>query len=268
MPSPTSFAELNGVLADLVDGLRSILGDDLVGVYLQGSAAIGDFDEHSDADFVVVVEDELAPEKVAALRVMHHRVFDCGEEWAKHLEGSYFPRATLRDPAAAGTELWYLDNGHRDLERSSHCNTLVVRWTLRELGVTLAGPPPDTLVDPFPTAALQTEIAAVIEHWGNEILSNPGPYRNRFYQTFIMLNFARMLHDLQAGSINSKRTAAEWAKRTLDPSWHDLFDRAWAGRPDPARSVRTPADPDDFARTLEFVRYVMDEAEDTPAAGF
>ena len=72
--------------------------------------------------------------------------------------------------------------------------------------------------------------------------------------------------DRACGMINSKRTAAAWAGQNLDPQWHDLFDRAWAGRPDPARSVRTPADPGDFARTLEFVRYVTAEAERYAAA--
>jgi hypothetical protein len=44
---------------------------------------------------------------------------------------------------------------------------------------------------------------------------------------------------------------------TLDPSWAGLIDRAWDGRPNPALSVRQPADPADFRSTLEFVRYAI-----------
>jgi hypothetical protein len=66
-----------------------------------------------------------------------------------------------------------------------------------------------------------------------------------------------MLRDLIEGDLSSKRTGAEWAKRNLDPSWVGLIDRAWDGRPDPARSVREPADPDDFMGMLAFVRYVI-----------
>jgi hypothetical protein len=62
------------------------------------------------------------------------------------------------------------------------------------------------------------------------------------------------------GDLSSKRTGADWAKRNLDPSWAGLIDRAWDGRPDPARSVREPADPDDFREMLAFVEYVIERS--------
>ena len=258
---PTGFAELDEVLSDLVSNVQEVLGDDFVGVCMQGSIAVGDFDEHSDADFVVVTAKELTEQQVADLRTMHARIFDCGREWAKHLEGSYFPKAVLRDLSSAGGKLWYLDNGHRQLERSRHCNTIVVRWIVRECGVALAGPDPKTLIDPIPAKTLQQEIGEEIRSWGREILENPDRYRNRFYQGFTVLNLSRMLHDYRTGSISSKRTGAEWAKHNFDPTWSDLIDRSWNGRPDPARSVREPADTEDFRRTLEYVRFILEETD-------
>jgi hypothetical protein len=59
----TAFPELDAVLAQLVAGLRATLGDNLVGVYLQGSFAVGDADEHSDVDFLVVIERELTEDE-------------------------------------------------------------------------------------------------------------------------------------------------------------------------------------------------------------
>ena len=260
MATPTPYSELNEVLESLVDGLNRVLGEELIGVYLQGSFAVGGFDEHSDVDFAVVVEGSLVDNRVEALDAMHGEIFDSGTGWAKHLEGSYFPAEILREASRAGGDLWYLDNGQRSLTRSSHCNTVVVRWILREHGVTLDGPDPETLVDPMPVELLRAEIARDIQSWGRDILTNPDRYRNRFYQSFIVLNLARMLHDLRAGSIGSKRTGAEWAKRVLDPRWCNLIDRAWDGRPDPARSVREPPDPADFDLTLQFTEYIMMES--------
>jgi hypothetical protein len=69
-----------------------------------------------------------------------------------------------------------------------------------------------------------------------------------------------MLHDLHTGFPGSKRAGADWAKASLDPAWADLIDRAWTGRPNPALSVRQPADPSEFERTLEFVRYAITSA--------
>jgi hypothetical protein len=258
--SATPYPELNQVLDELVSRIQQNVGDRFVGAYLQGSFAVGDFDPHSDVDFIVVLEGELTPQQVDALQTMHDQVYRLDSEWAKHLEGSYFPKAILRDPSKRGLSLWYLDHGARALVRSDHCNTIVVRWVVRERGVTLAGPPSSTLVEPISKEMLREEIFETLTNWGQEILDDPTPYNNRFYQAFIVLSYCRMLHDLQRGYPGSKRAGAEWAKNTLDPSWSALIDGAWDGRPDPARKARQPADPEAFEETLRFVEYVMNES--------
>jgi predicted nucleotidyltransferase len=259
---PTPYPELNSVLNELVRSIQEILQDNLIGAYLQGSFAIGDFDQHSDVDFIVVTHEDLNDEQVAALQRMHERIYHLPVSWAQHLEGSYFPKDVLRDTAECGGNVWYLDHGATSIKRHNHCNTLVVRWTLREKGVTLQGPPPVTLVDPILVEMLRKEILEVIHEWGQEILTNPEHYNNRFYQAFILHSYCRMLHSLQVGYPDSKRAGTQWAKANLDPVWVDLIDRSWAGRPNPAVSVRQPADPDDYARTLEFVRHVMEKSKE------
>ncbi|MEP6775042.1 MAG: aminoglycoside adenylyltransferase domain-containing protein [Chloroflexota bacterium] len=263
---PTPYSDLNVALMKLVESIREVASDNFVGAYLQGSFAVGDFDVHSDCDFIVVTDHELSPAEVESLQQVHEHVYSLDSPWAKHLEGSYFPARVLKSGSASGTDLWYLNHGSRSLERSAHCNTLVVRSVVRERGVTLQGPPPQTLVDPVPVDALRKEILSTMRDWGSEILKSPEHFNNRFYQTFIVLSYCRMLHDLITGYIGSKRAGAEWAKRNLDPSWASLIDRSWDGRPDPATSSRQPADPKDFQSTLVFVQYVIDKANALPAA--
>lgn len=260
-PFPTSYPDLNNVLQDLVESAQEILRDNFLGTYLQGSFAVGDYDLHSDVDFIIVIEEEPTSDQIHDLQVMHERIYCLDSRWAQHLEGSYFPKEILRHYSHRGKKLWYLDNGSRSLIESNHCNTIVVRWVVRENGVALAGPPPETLVDPIPIEMLREEILEVITDWGGEIIDNPERYNNRFYQTFIVLSYCRMLHDLSTGTVGSKLTGAEWAKVNLDPSWSGLIDRAWDGRPNPALSVRQPADAEDFENTLEFVRYVINESK-------
>ena len=268
---PTPYPELNDVLRELVTSIEHTLGRTFVGAYLQGSFAVGDFDENSDVDFIIATQAELSDAQVAALQVIHGRVYDLDSEWAKHLEGSYFPLDVLRQADQRGTPLWYLDHGSRSLVRSDHCNTLVVRQVVREMGVTLAGPSPAPLVDPIPVDVLRREIRATMRDWGRDVLARPEPYANRFYQGYLVLNYARMLHDLVVGRPGSKRAGAEWAKETFGAEWADLIDRAWRCRPNPAVSVREPADAADFERTLAFVRLVIAETEEgrtgTPARG-
>ena len=238
--------------------MRAVLSNNFVAACLQGSFAVGDFDRHSDVDFIVATEMELTGHQVDALQRMHERIYNLNCPWAQHLEGSYFPRHVLQDYTQRGKQVWYLDHGSRSLVRSEHCNTVVVRWVVREQGVLLAGLNPATLVDPIPVAALRQEIMETITGWGHQILTDPEHVDNRFYQTYIVLNYCRMLHDLYTGQPGSKRAGAEWAKATLDPSWAGLIDRAWDGRPDPAFSVRQRADLADFKSTLEFVQYIID----------
>ena len=68
---PTPYPELNSVLGVLVDSAHDILGTNFVGAYLQGSFAVGDFDLHSDVDFIIVIAEELSDNQVDALQVMH-----------------------------------------------------------------------------------------------------------------------------------------------------------------------------------------------------
>lgn len=263
---PTPYTELNHVLHRLVEGIQEILGKNFIGAYLQGSFAVGDFDVHSDVDFIVVTETEPSDDQIPALQVMHERIYNLDSSWAQHLEGSYFPREILRHHSHRSEKLWYLDNGSRSLIKSDHCNTIVVRWAVREMGITLAGPSPDTLIEPMSVEMLRAEIMEAISVWGQEIIDNPDRFNNRFYQTYIVLNFSRMLHNLHTGSPSSKRAGAEWAKIKLDSSWHRLIDRTWSGRPKPEISVRQPADPKDFERTLEFVRYIIKQSKQYEAS--
>ena len=136
-PFPTPYPELNRVLRDLVDSVQAVLSNNFVGAYLQGSFAVGDFDLYSDVDFIMVIEEELSHEEVHGLQAGHERIYGRDIPWAQHLEGSYFPKQVLRDHACLGRQLWYLDNGSRSLIPSDHCNTVLVRWVVREHGMSL-----------------------------------------------------------------------------------------------------------------------------------
>lgn len=254
---PTPFPELNAVLSELVTSVQTILGENFLAAYLQGSFAVGDFDQHSDVDFVIALERELSEDQVQALQQMHARIFRLDTKWAQCLEGSYFPKDILRSLSQRAVQLWYLDNGHQSLILDTHCNTAVVRAVLLRDGIVLAGPDPVELIDPIPVNVLRQEILETMHTWGEQVLSDPDQFNNRFYQGFIVLHYCRALHDLHTGHISSKQAGAEWAKANLDSSWVGLIDRAWDTRPNPSVSVRQPADPQDFQSTLEFIQYTL-----------
>ena len=66
--------EINTVLQRLLSDVRAILGTRFLGMYISGSLAMGDFDESSDIDALVVTTDALPKEVVCALAEMHERL--------------------------------------------------------------------------------------------------------------------------------------------------------------------------------------------------
>src|SRR5947209_1727122 len=161
----TPFDDLNPLLVELVVGAKEVLGDSFCGAYLQGSFAVGDADAHSDVDFIVVTKDDVTPEQQAELQALHQTLYALPTSWAQHLEGSYIPRKVLRRPDPDRRPLLYLDNGATEFALDNHDNTAVVRWSLREHGVVLAGPDPRQLVDPIAADTLRAEVRWALGHW-------------------------------------------------------------------------------------------------------
>jgi hypothetical protein len=192
---------------------------------------------------------------------MHKRIYELDVEWAQHLEGSYVPRAQLRRVDPSRTPYLYLDNGASELIRDNHCNTAVVRWSLRERGVVLAGPDPKSLVEPVSAAQLRREAMEAIREyveWAPEPTKTGG--MSRWKQAYRVLSYCRILHMLETGRVTSKREAGEWALTTLDSEWTELIQRALNERPDPWKRVHQPADADLSERTLAFGDYALKEA--------
>ncbi len=285
-PRPTPYPDLNAFLAEWLAGVREALGDDLVGAYLHGSFAIGDFDRHSDVDFLAVIERDLEAIEVEALRALHARLHASPNPWATRLEGSYAPRALIRrrtaeprdppgeprgpdweDPEQAGGlgpsvyPFWFNGNGNDHVRRSEHDNRIIPRWILRERGVVLAGPSPRGLIDPVPADDVRGEVRELLDIFvkaADELL------RARIFQAFTAVATARALHSLDTGRVQSKKAAVAFAKHRLEPRFAGLVERGFAERDErPATDaemqayVEIRADPAEAALTLEFLRYAQ-----------
>jgi len=258
MTLPTSDSELNTVLHEFVKSAQAILGNNFVSAYLHGSFAVGGWDNDSDVDFAIVIEHEVSDTDLLALQAMHARIFNLESEWAKHLEGSYFPKNILKSGDPTKKELLYLDNAHEKLIMSDHNNSLVVRWILREFGITLIGSDPKEFIDPVSTDDLRHEILAIMHNWAEDIFSGKWGMNNRWAQPFAVLSYCRMLHTLHTGRIASKLSGAQWAKNALDNRWAGLIQRAWEERPNPDIKVQQIAEPNEVSSSLDFIRYALE----------
>ena len=264
-PVPSDvYPELPRVLERLVAHVQSILEQQLVGVYLVGSLAVGDFDLDSDIDFVVVTDGELSARCVAELNAAHAGIHRTGCYPAEHLEGSYLSLARLRDTAGVGIEpVWFLENGDTELQRSAHDNQWHVRWILREREFALIGRGPRDFVPPVPCGAMAAEARSTLRELQRGMraeLDGPLAFLNsRFGQSFAILTACRLLQTMRSGEVHSKRASVRWALRHLSAEWHELIEAAWVEREGVrfCQKIRQLADRDLLRRTEAFVDHAV-----------
>ena len=251
---PTPYPDVNAIVHDILIGAGGILGDNLLGMYLVGSLAAGDFDwENSDIDFIIVTAVELSSEQIAALTTMHARIAAGSSKWAVEIEGSYIPRNALRryDPANALHPHIFrgVGEGESVLFMMQHASDWIIqRHVLREHGIVVVGPPPHTLVDPVEPEEIRDAVRDLAPVWPEPLLHDPEPLRvHDGYHAYTVVTLCRMLYTLEHGTIVSKPVAARWARGLEDGRWSALIDRAiaWAIRPD------------DLPATLDFMRYTL-----------
>jgi hypothetical protein len=220
--------EVQKILEELLLGARAVLGAQFVGMYLYGSLSSGDFNPaSSDIDFVIITETALLPETVAALEALHQRLWAEGSYWAAHLEGAYVPRADWRryDPAMRPVPTV---NEGRFVVGGLGSDWVLQRHVVREAGVTLAGPPPASLLDPVSPAELRAAVAGILREAWAGFVNDPAFLSRADYQAFAVLTMCRALYVLEQGTFVSKPAAARWALSALPQRWHSLIQQAAA----------------------------------------
>jgi len=252
----TSYPEINALLGEVYAGAQPILGDHFIGIYLDGSLASGAFDQDSDIDFIVVSDIGVSGEIFDALQAMHDRIAQIDSPWAIQLEGFYISLPGIRrwDPALAQ---------HANIERGEGERLKMIRldqtwdvhrYILRKQGITLAGPAPDTLIDPVGSAQLERAALCGLSGWATHVLDDEELIHFRGYQSYVVLTLCRMLYTLQNDEVGSKPVAARWAQAALGERWASLIERAWEGR----HNSGGGATPEDIEGTREFIRFALD----------
>ena len=262
------YPELREVLNIFVTEVKAELAENLVGIYLVGSLASGDFDLDSDIDFLVVIYTELTSKNIRHLQDIQSQVHEIDCYPAQHLEGSYIKISDLNDWSTVGEKkLYYFDNGSTTFEQSVHDNNWHVRWILRECGITLIGQDPETMLRPIPLDELFREMKTSMRQnmkAFEEAISRPLNFWNsQFGQSFAVLTCCRILHTLHTGTVQSKKAGAKWAKQNVEAKWEKLIDQAWKDR----EGVRFGVKIGQRARkkmldeTLEFMKYAVAQAD-------
>lgn len=215
-------ANIQSLMLDLAVGLRSILGDRLVGLYLGGSLSLGDFCEaSSDLDFLAVTEGPLSPEDLLAVG-MHH-----GELLERHpaailLEGDYAPQQLLvptgtTEPVPGCERGIFLPKVGEIMLSADNI------YNMRENGITIYGPAPQALLPPVSPEQVRSAVRSMLIDGGFAGGSTEDA-------ASAILNLCRSFYALETGKPTTKSQGAAWARRHLGAEWQPVIDRAMAVR--------------------------------------
>ncbi len=215
------------ILDRITAGSREILGENLVGVYLHGSLAMGCFQPRkSDIDLLVVVEGPIpqeqkldfmelvaslnqeAPEKgieMSVVRREHCLHFVYPTPFDLHFSPAHLDRFR-RDPRG------YL----RDMQGTDP--DLAAHFTItRRYGIPLWGEPLEKVFGPVPKADYLDSIWQDVAGAADEVAENP---------VYVILNLCRVAAYLEEDAVLSKKQGGEWGMRALPAAWHPLIARA------------------------------------------
>jgi aminoglycoside adenylyltransferase-like protein/nucleotidyltransferase-like protein len=216
----TGDAAADALLSRLLDDLIDALGDNLFAVYLFGSATTGNFEPGiSDVDLAAILERDLAPSELAALDRMHRELVAQTPEWDGRVEVVYVSSEGLRsfrDGTSAAARISPGEPFHAIVVDP----TWLIDWyQLREVGVTLFGPPATEVVPVISKSEYVEAIRQLILTWPAEELAMLGA------QAYAILTMCRGLRTVRTGEYVSKREAARWASEQL-PEYAELIRTA------------------------------------------
>ncbi len=239
-----------GLLREFTAMCRTVLGNELMGVYLHGSAAFGCFDaRRSDLDLIVVVEnplpdaakreflrrllplDEKAPPKGFELSIIRRGVcspFLFPTPYEFHFSHAWKALA-LRDPEEYLRQLQGVDPD------------LAAHFTVtRHCGITLYGHDIPEIFAPVPPECYTESIICDINNAEEDILRDP---------VYITLNLCRVLGWLRERKILSKQGGGEWGLAQLPAEFYAIVHYALTRYTQPEAELPSPsaAEPEAFA---------------------
>jgi aminoglycoside adenylyltransferase-like protein len=252
---PTPYADINQLLELLLSGIQKILGAKLVGLYLNGSLVIGDFDPNiSDIDLIAALSSDINDEEFGALQKMHDDFAKKHKEWDDRIEVCYISVAALNAVRSRTSQIANISPGEPFHRRESSIEWLTDWYLVREKSLTLFGPSPKTLIEPISKEEFMQAVQEHTKAWGEWIYD----MHKRKDQAFAILTMCRALYAYKNGEQASKKQAALWAKNEL-PEWSSLIQNALLWRADWRNEQVDHAET--FPETLRFVHFTISQFE-------
>lgn len=240
-----------GLLSWFVGMSRAVLGENLTGVYLHGSAAMGCFNpETSDLDLILVVEDAVLDE--VKLAFMENAIRLNGEAPQKAFEWSIVKREicnpfvypTPYELHFSVTHLnWFRESPSEYIQKMRGVDKdLAAHFTvINHYGKTLFGEEIREVFGEVPKRDYIDSIWSDVENACEDIVLNP---------VYVILNLCRVLAYLKDGLVLSKKTGGQWGMAHLSKAYRPLIQSALSAYTEGGECLLPPGDMRRFAEDM------------------
>jgi aminoglycoside adenylyltransferase-like protein/nucleotidyltransferase-like protein len=255
MKDVTPYPAINTVLTEWTDGLKRLLGEKIVGLYLSGSLAYGDFmPERSDIDLEAVVRTPLTEDELRSVEQLHRQIEGRCPQWADRIECSYVPLELMCEltPPAKPRPWWGF--GTLYAEAPAGNEWIINHYFLSEHGIALEGPDFNELIPLIDIHTVrQASARDLFQEWVPK-MDDGAWLSNSHYQSYLVLNLCRILHTVIHGQPSSKKVAGKWAKATY-PQFKNLIEDAeqW----EYGREMKRQSD------AVTFLRFAVERVNET-----
>ena len=248
----TPYPDIDKLLRSLLYQMQRVLDKNLIGLYLYGSLVAGDFDlEISDIDTLAVTSSDIDDKEFEQLRNMHSDLIAQNPNWDGRIEIQYLSANALQTFKTQRSQIAVISPGEPFNSKDAGIDWLINWYIVREQGVTLFGPSPQTLI---PLISKEEFLQASREHakyWA-EWTSQP---RDEKGQSYAILTMCRALYASRNGEQASKQQAALWTQAQF-PQWASLIQKALVWRV--AQRIEKVEYEATFPETAKFIHFAVD----------
>ncbi len=214
-------------IIDAVTGaVTTTTGPALVGLYLCGSLATGDFDERtSDIDLLAVLSTDVSPDLAARLERMHDELAQDNPTWRGRIEVVYVSAVGLTNFRVTPPRIAVISSGEPFHVISAGTDWILRWYPARHDGIVLVGPPATEVIPDISFAEYGDAVRTHMRHFRGRIAEDATPGS----QAYAVLTLCRGLYTCLHGEQVSKLGAAAWAQGAF-PEWAGLIREAISWR--------------------------------------
>lgn len=255
--TPTPYSDINHLLQNLLSYLQSYFYSKLIGVYLYGSLAWGDFNYRtSDLDVFVVLDQDIEENDFKQLNSIHQKLIRKHPQWYDRIEIAYVSLNSLKRFKDKNFNIALISPGESFNIKEAGTDWLINFYLLQNNSIVLAGPNPRTIITSISRNEFISSVKQQAIEWKDWIVKTKDSIG---YQYYAVLTLCRAYYVVRNGEQVSKQRAGAWVKTEFN-KWATLIDSALFYHQLPLENVPADIYKTVYTFTQEIVKAIENNA--------